>query len=283
MYSKFEYYQPQTISEAIEQMENSDGKVAVLNGGTDVIVRMNQGRCPDIMLDIKGISGLDKIEVRDDMIHIGALVRHIDLLENSLIQEKVPVLIEAVKTIGTPQVRNLGTLSGNICNSSPVADSFTALMILDAKVLICGKDYEREVSIAEFQTGPGKNVLNGKEIVKEIIVPVPKDNFVAHFEKLGPRKAADIAIVNVAVSMEIEEGICVNAKVALGAVAPKIIYAKSAQETLIGKKVDEINAQIVAQAAEDDATPISDFRSSKEYRNEMVSVLVERAIRNILE
>lgn len=278
MYKKFEYYEPKSISEAVELLKlNQDA--AILNGGTDVVVRLNQNNCAPVMINIKYLPGLDNIEKKEDGIHIGALVRHIEIMESRILEESVPVLVEAVKTIGTPQVRNRGTLSGNLCNASPVADSMGALQVLDAKIVICGVDGERTVPACEFQTGPGKTVVKTDELVKEIIIPFPKQHFYAKFEKLGPRKAADIAIVNVTAGMEIEDGTCKNPKVALGAVAPKVIRAEHLENYLKNKKTDDIDLEKAAKiAAYEDASPISDFRSSKEYRSEMVEVLTERAI-----
>lgn len=282
MYKKFEYYEPKSISEAIEVLKQNPS-ASILNGGTDVVVRLNQNNCAPVMVNIKYLSGLDKIEEKEDGMHIGALVRHIEIMENPILRESVPVLVEAVKTIGTPQVRNRGTLSGNLCNASPVADSMGALQVLDAKIVVCGVDVERIISACEFQTGPGKTVLKTDELVKEIVIPFPKKHFYAKFEKLGPRKAADIAIVNVTAGMETEDGICKNPKVALGAVAPKVIRAEHLEAYLKDKRLDEIDIEKAANiAAYDDASPISDFRSTKEYRTEMVEVLIERALSAML-
>lgn len=283
MYKKFEYHEPKSISEAVSLLEKYP-HAKILNGGTDVVVRLNQNICAPVMVNIKCLPELDRIEEKADGIHIGALIRHITISESQLLQEKVPTLVEAVNTIGTPQVRNRGTLSGNICNASPVADSMSALMILDATVIISGAGGERKVPISEFQTGPGKTVLNSSELVKEIVIPVPKKNFYGKFCKLGPRKTADIAIVNAAAGVIVSDGVCVDVRIALGAVAPKVIFAEHAQDFLKGKKLSQINIEKAAQiAASEDASPISDFRSSKEYRSEMVQVLVERALLEVIQ
>lgn len=277
----FHYHQPASLAEASTLLRQYNGAAAVLNGGTDVLVRKNKGICREHIVNIKMIPDLDYIRAEEKFIKIGALTKLAAVAENAQIRAYFPVLAQAVKSIGTPQIRNLGTLSGNLCNASPVADSAPALLALGASLRLQSMSGSRFVPLEAFHIGPGKTVLAVDELLTEICIPLPEPGFVASFGKIGPRKAADIAVVNAAVGLTFRDGVCAKAVVALGAVAPKPIRAATAEQALLGKTQTSLDAATVGALAARAATPISDVRGSLEYRREMVAVLAERALLHI--
>ena len=280
---KFSYHQPQSLNEACLLLQKLAGEATILNGGSDVAVRINQGLYKPHLVNIKFISALDYIKEDETGLRIGALSKLSAIAASPPVLKHFPVLVEAIKSIGTPQIRNLGTLSGNLCNASPVADSAPALLVLNARLTLQGVNGSREIALQDFHTGPGQTVLAAGELLTEIFIPWPSPGFSAVFGKHGPRKAADIAVVNVAMGLKFEEDICVSAMVALGAVAPTLIRARQTEAALTGQKRSEIDAAAAGALAAAEAKPISDIRGSLEYRREIVAVLVERSLLALLQ
>jgi len=283
MTSKIHYHQPSTLKEACALLQRLGPEAAVLNGGTDLVVRLNQGIYKKHFVNIKFIPGLDEIREEQGGIAVGAVAKLAAVAGHPLITSCCPVLAAAVREIGTPQVRNLGTLSGNLCNASPVADSAPALLVLGAVLRLIGPEGEREVPLAQFHTGPGLTVLGEGELLREIFIPTPPTGFRAAFAKLGPRKAADIAVVNAAVGFRVQAGRIAGAVVCLGAVAPTLIRSSHAEQALNNRALAEADPGLIGGLAVDDARPISDLRGSRQYRRDMAGVLVERALRSLKE
>lgn len=185
--------------------------------------------------------------------------------------------------IASTQIRAKGTLVGNICNSSPSNDSAPNLLAQGAKVNVQGVDGTRVIPIEEFFLGVRKTALKPGEIVTSVVIPPLKDNEKAAYLKFAVRKAMDLAIIGVAAKIKLENGICTDAKIALGAVAITPILAPKAAEVLIGKELTDEVIEEAAQAAMDSCSPISDIRASKEYRKAMIGVYTKRAIKQCLE
>ncbi|NWF93253.1 MAG: xanthine dehydrogenase family protein subunit M [Syntrophaceae bacterium] len=280
------YFRVKTPGEAVQILEELQGESRVIAGGTDLLARMRQeGFGVKALVDITCIPGLGEIRSEDGLIRLGAVATPKDLSQSSVLREKAFCLAQAASQIGTPQIRNLGTLGGNLCNASPAADLAPPLLIFEAKAKIAGGKGEREVPLDSFFTGPGQTVLNPSEILKEIIIPELRLDASATFLKLGRRKAADLALVSVAVllAMDRKERTCQLIRIGLGSVAPTPIRAKQAEAFLIGRRLDDRSIQEAAQSAMRESQPISDVRASSQYRREMVGVMVERAIRKCLE
>ena len=283
---KFTHLKPKTLQEAISLLSQYNGKSKIIAGGTELVNRMKEKLItPEYVIDITYIPGLDKIEydVKSGL-KIGALCPLIDIECSSLVKEKHDAFARAVHTIGSVQVRNLGTIGGNLCNASPSADSAPILIGLDARVRIFGPAGERVVELKDFFTGPGQTVLKSAEILVSIEVPNSPPRSAAVYMKQSLRRAMDLAVVGVAVVLSLApDDSLADIRIVLGAVAPTPIRAVKAEALIRGKKLDSGLIREAARLASDEAKPISDVRSSKEYRNDMVEVLTERALQQTLQ
>ncbi len=281
---KFEYLSPQTVQEACSLLSQHGDKAKVMAGGTDVLNVMKERIIkPEYVIGLRGISDLDYIEADADGIRIGALTTLTTLGNSSVVQEKFPCLAEVPGKMATVQIRNMGTLGGNLCNAAPSADTAPILICLGAKAKIVSADGERVVALEEFFTGPGATVLKAGEILAEIQVPNQPDNTAGAYFKMS-RVAVDLAIVGVAAVVSLDgKGACSDIKIALGAVAPTPIRAQKAEALIKGKTIDEALIEEAGKIASEEASPIDDVRGSAFYRTEIVNVFTKRAIRQALE
>lgn len=279
------YFAPRTMEEALSLLLEYQEQARVIAGGTDLLVQMKHGDIlPEYIINIRGIPEQDYI-IYDDRVglSIGTLATIHSLEDSPLIKEKFDVLAQAASKLGTPQIRNRATLAGNLCNAAPSAELAPALIVLGAKARIMGTAGERAVLIEDFFIGPGLTVLKPDEILAEIQVP----NLLPHsgqvYIKHTIRKALDLAIVGVAVIATLDGEVLSNVKIALGAVAPTPIRAKKAEEILTGKRLEDDLLEKAGLIAAEESSPISDVRSSADYRRKMVGVLVARAIKQAAE
>jgi carbon-monoxide dehydrogenase medium subunit len=279
------YFQPKTMEEAIQVLEAFQGESKVIAGGTDLLAQMRQGGFKvKTLLDITRLPGSDGIRLENGFLRLGILATHKQLSDFPLLRERAFCLAEAASQVGTPQIRNLGTLGGNLCNASPAADSAPPLLVLEATAKIVGKKGERDVPIGSFFIGPGQTILGPCEILKEVVIPELPEGISSTFQKLGRRKGADLALVSVAalLSLDRKEKTCRVIRIGLGSVAPTPIRAGETEKFLLGKRLDDDSIREAGQFAQRESRPISDVRGSAEYRKEMVRVLVERALRKCL-
>jgi carbon-monoxide dehydrogenase medium subunit len=282
---RFEYLNPQTIQEACSLLSQHGDKARVLAGGTDLLNGMKERVIkPEYIIGLRGISDLDYIETDADGIRIGAMTSITSLGNSKAIQETFPCLAEVPGKMATVQIRNMGTIGGNLCNAAPSADTAPILICLGAKAKIVGTDGERVVALEEFFTGPGETVLKAGEILAEIQVPNQPANTAGAYFKMS-RVAVDLAIVGVGavITLDGKDGSCSDVKIALGAVAPTPIRAKKAEAVIKGKKIEEDLIEEAGKIASEEASPIDDVRGSAFYRTEIVNVLTKRAIRKALE
>jgi carbon-monoxide dehydrogenase medium subunit len=278
---RFEYLTPKTIDEALSLLAQYKTRAKVIAGGTDVVPQLKRReiKAPQYIIDLKGIPGLDYIKY-DEVggLTIGALITIHAVEISSIIREKFSILFQAAQSMASPQVRNRGTIVGNICNAVPSADTATALLTLEAKLKLISQQGERMVNIEDFFTAPNQTVLADEEILQEIQIPSLPPHAKGVYLKLTPRRAMDLAIVGVAVVVIAENGLCNDIRIALGAVAPTPIRAKRAEGILKGQRFNEQVIEKAAQTAAEESKPIDDHRASAEYRREMVKVLTRRAI-----
>lgn len=281
---KFEYLETNTVEQACTLLSSYKDKSRIIAGGTDLLVSMKKGEIsPKYIINIKGIPGLEYIHPDGEFLKIGALTTLNDIEISPLVRERFPVLASACHQIGTPQIRNLGTIGGNLSNASPSADTAPSLIGLGAKVKIFGLDGERIIPLEEFFIGPGESVLQESEVLAEILVPYPSGHTKGVYLKLPARTAIDIASAGVAVivTLEPKSSNILDIKIVLGAVAPTPIRARRAEEIVKGKVIGEQLIQKAAQTAAEEAKPISDIRGSASYRKQMVKVLTDRALRQV--
>jgi carbon-monoxide dehydrogenase medium subunit len=273
-----EYFKPTTIKEAVELLLRYGEKGKLIAGGTDLLIAKD----PQIeaLIDITGL-GLSYIKSDSQGLRIGAATVFADI-ETSLALSTAPyyIIAKAAHKIGTPQIRNLGTIGGNICNAVPSADSASVLLVLDATLNISGPSGEKSMGITDFFKDVRKNALGEGELLTEIRVPTFPAYTGTVFIKKGRVAAADLSVVNVAVRLTMTpDNICQDVRIALGAVAPTPLRAKEAEAMLRGKKSQETLLEQVAACAAKETQPISDVRSSAEYRRTLSRVLVERALK----
>jgi CO/xanthine dehydrogenase FAD-binding subunit len=281
---KFNYLSPSTLDEALSLLTRHKGKARVIAGGTDFVPKLKRREigAPGYIIDLKAIPGLDNIEYDASGLSLGALVTIGAVETSAIIGEKFGILAQAARSMASPQVRNRGTMAGNICNAVPSADSAPALLTVGAKLKLISRKGERTVGIEEFFTGPSQTALADDEILQEIHIPHPPPNSRGVYLKLTPRRAMDLAIVGVAAVVTPQDGVCKDIRIALGAVAPTPIRAKKAEAILKGQKFDDELIEKAARAAAGQSRPIDDHRASADYRRDMVEVLVKRAIKQAI-
>jgi len=280
----FELFETERVDEAIELLSSYGRKARVLAGGLDLISKMRRWQInPEALVSIHKIRELEYIKSNgDEGIGLGALatLRSIEL--SPIIQNSYRLLYEAIHQIASVQVKTMGTAVGNLCVATPASDIAPPLMVLGANLKIRGPGEEKSVLLDQFYRGVDQTTLEPDEIVTEIRIPRVAPGSGGAFLKLS-HTAACIAKVNVAVMVTLAGGICKNAKIALGSVAPTVIRARRAEAILKGGVVDIETVRSAAKAAAGESTPMSDLRSSAEYREEMVEVLVRRGIEKALE
>ena len=276
---QFEYYAPRTIEEACSLLAKHREEAFPLAGGTDVLVKMKHRRIvPGFVVNLKNIPSLDVIEYDEDKgLRIGALVTIQSLKNSVVVRRHFKILAVAAGVESSVQIRNVATLGGNIANASPAADAPLALIALGASVVLTRVGGQREVSLEDFFLGPGKSVLQLGEIISEIRVPSPGTRTGGAYLKHSVRRT-DIAIVSVAVVIRLLEGVCKDARIALGSVGPTAFRAKGAEQCLNGYEINDELAGEAARAAMEESRPIDDIRGYAEYRAKTVFEITRQAI-----
>lgn len=263
----FNYHNPETVEEAVNLLDTLEN-VKVLAGGTDLIPKMKQRLFePSEIVNLKKIPELVGIKETEKGIWIGAATKLGEIEKSNLIQEKLPLQYLCTKTIGSVQIRNMGTLGGNVCNASPAADGALGLVTLQATAHITGVKGARDVLVEEFFVSPGKSVLGKDEIVTGFTVPIPEKGTGHHFISIG-RMALDISTISIAVTVTIKDGKVAASRISLGSVAPVPLRLPKVDEYILGK---ELTDELIVEAAEKVSAsikPINDIRATAEYRRE---------------
>lgn len=280
-----DYYNTTSVQEALELLDQYGEKARIVAGGTDIILELEHGQRTgvDVLIDISRIEVLDEIRIDGDTAHIGPLVTHNQVVGNATLLERALPLAIACWEVGAPQIRNRGTVAGNLITASPANDTITPLWAMGATVTLASiQAGERIVPLREFYTGVRRSVMRPDEMMVDISVPLLKANQRGVFFKLGLRKAQAISVVNTAVVLETDGETVIDATITLGSVAPTIIEVPDAA-LLKGQTLSHELVAQVAESAAATATPIDDVRGSAAYRTEMVRVLVARALRSLRE
>jgi carbon-monoxide dehydrogenase medium subunit len=278
---EFEYYRPRTLKEALELLDRYKEGAKILAGGTDLLVKMKKGLLkPRAIIDISLIDDLKFIGESDGSLVIGATTTLSDVESSDLVRKKAPVLAEAVAEMGSLQVRNRGTIGGNLCNASPAADTAPPLLVLDAQCEIMSSKERRLIHIQDFFVGPGLTILKPEEMLTRIFVPIPPTKRGMSFIKLGRRNAFTLSVVSAACAVKVNEtGEIEDVKLALGAVAPTPIRVREVEEKLKGIRITEkASIEKVLESVKDIVKPISDVRASATYRREMSYVIARRSL-----
>jgi aerobic carbon-monoxide dehydrogenase medium subunit len=276
---------PTTINAAVKLLAGKAGVARVLAGGTDLLVQMRTDRIsPDLIVDVKRIPSLRTISAKAGGFRIGAAVAGAELGEHKALRKVWPGVVEAANLIGSHQIQSRATLAGNLCNASPAADSVPALVAAGASVAVVGPRGKRAVAVEKIGVGPGKTSLKKGEIVEAILLPKRPPRSGDAYLRFIPRSEMDIAVVGVGVSLSLDaKGVCTAARVALGAVAERVLLVPDAARALIGSTVDAEALERLAAAASAACRPIDDKRGTKEFRIRIAGVLARRAAQTALK
>lgn len=277
----FDFLKPNTLEELVQIMKCGGEDVKILAGGTDLIPSIKAEKVhPKAIVSIAEIKELQKITVDPvEGLTFGCGVTLHELENNKSIQENYKALYEGIHSMASTQIRNMGTVVGNICNAVPSADTAPALIALDGEIHIKSFKGERTVKAEEFFTGVCTTVLKPEEIVSDIHIPAPRGDAKSKYTKFTVRRALELAMAGVAVRTEEKDGTFSNVRIALGAVAPTPKLAENAMELLEGKPISRALIEDAAvKASEDDSSPISDKRASEEYRREIVRICTRDAL-----
>jgi carbon-monoxide dehydrogenase medium subunit len=279
---RFEYLEARTLRQAVRMLQQHGPQARIVAGSTDFLVRWRAGFWhPDYVVNIQRIPGMGRVTFsRRNGLRLGALVTIQALEQHTAIRRHYPALAAAAASFAGVQVRNLATVGGNICNASPSGDMLPALLAYGAECRLSGPDGHRQVPLDQLFAGPGRTVLAPDEVLTEITLPPPPPGTGSLYIKHSPRGAMDIATVGVAsaVTVDRRSGVCADARIALGAVAPTPLRAYAAEEMLRGQELSAELLQAAADQAMSQASPIDDIRGTAHYRREMSGVLTRRTL-----
>jgi CO/xanthine dehydrogenase FAD-binding subunit len=272
------YSAPSTVEEAVRVLAGATGVAKILSGGTDLLVQLRSGRTkPDLIVDTKMIPGISRIEERDGGFVIGAATPAAVIGECEALVRAWPGVVEAANLIGSTQIQGRATLAGNVCNASPAADSVPALIAARATCVVAGSKGQREVPVESIVTGPGRTSLGRDEFIVEFRLPKRPPRSADAYLRFIPRTEMDIAVVGVGVNVTLDgAGVCTDARVVLGAVAPTAVLVDDAAKALIGRKLDDTALAGLDQAARRFCKPIDDKRGTIEYRIKVAGVMARR-------
>ena len=278
--SGFDYYAPESIPEAVALLKDLGDSAFVMAGGTDLLIKKKHGMiAPKAVVALKQIKGLDRISVGPKKgLHIGATALLADVAAHAGIRKNYPAVADAAKNTANVQIRNMGTVVGNLCNASPSADNAPSLLALGAALSIEGPLGGRTLALEDFFRGPGLTALEPAEIVTAVIVPPPTPQSGTAYVHLSARGKVDCSAVCVGAHVALEGRKVKRARLFVGACAPIPMRTPRAEKTLAGKIFTEKLALAAGEAASQEALPITDVRASRDYRNSMVAVMTHRAL-----
>lgn len=275
-----DYFEPRTLSEALSLLQKYGEQTKVIAGGTDVMVDIKYKEEPGGLINIKKIPGLSGIQENGGSLRIGPLTTIREIETSALVRDKLPVLWEASHQFASLQIRNTATIGGNICRASPSGETLSPLLVLEAKGKLAFSDGERTEPFTSFFQGPGKSSLGTKGLLTDIDIPYPAAGSRGVYLKHAVRGAMDIAMVGVAVLItpDAAKTTFQDVRIGLGAVAPTPVRAPKTEALLRGKPVTAALLKEAAAMAASESSPISDQRSSAEYRRWIVEALTRRGL-----
>ena len=270
-------YRAEDLDDLLQRMSRSDERPRVLAGGTDLLLKYPAAKEETIaLIDITQVDALMGIDEGSDGLRIGAAVSLSTLMESPVVVERFAALADGAGSVAGPQIRNLATLGGNVCNASPSADTIPPLLVAGAQAELRSVAGERSVPLDEFFIGPGQTVLEPGEILASFFLPWPREHSVASYTKVSPRQAMDLAVVGVSVALTRVDGELIT-RIALGAVAPVPLRATAAEDHVRSAgRLDQATAAEAGRLAEEAVSPIDDVRGSAGYRRAMVRRVVTR-------
>lgn len=281
MYDIKGYYEAVSVEEAVRLLAEKP-QLQLIAGGTDVLIKMHGGQLEEAeLLSLRQLKALENIQVRDDgTVAIGAMATFSMIFHHAMLKKLIPILTEAAVSMGGPQIRNIATIGGNVCNGATSADSASSLFALNARLKLQGQKGERVVPIREFYLGPGKVALNPGEILTEILI-APEDylGFGGQYIKFAMRNAMDIATLGVAAVCKVENGSFADVRIGLGVAGPTPLRCLEAEEYARGKRITVETLKEIGQLAVKASKARTSWRASKEYREHLVEELTQRALK----
>jgi carbon-monoxide dehydrogenase medium subunit len=270
---------PSSVDEAVKILAAAPGLAKPLAGGTDLLVQLRSGRLrPEMIVDTKRIPGLIGIREESDRFVVGASTPGVAIFEHAALKDAWPGIVVGVDLIGSEQIQGRASLAGNLCNASPAADSVPAVIAARATCVIAGPNGRREAPVEAIVVGPGQTSLAKGEFIVEFHIPKPKPHQADAYLRFIPRTEMDIAVVGCAVNVTLDgDGVCTDARVVLGAVAPTQLIVEPAAAALKGHRLDDQTLAALDLAAQRAAQPITDKRGTIEYRTKVAGVLARRA------
>jgi xanthine dehydrogenase FAD-binding subunit len=245
-------------------------------GGTDLLVAARRHGPCDVAL-LEGIPGLDGVDLRDGHVRLGAMAAHAELARHPLVRQYLPVLAQALAVLGSPLVRNMGTIGGNLASASPAGDTLPPLYVLDAQAEVSSREGVRRTPIGELILGPGRTALAPGRIITAVHVPLPPCGCLHHFEKVGRRDALAVAVASLAaLIVRDDDGRVVQARIAVGSVAPTVVRCHEAQACLLGRRLDREALAEAGEAVRRAVSPIDDIRATAAYRRKAAGNLLLR-------
>lgn len=281
------YHRPKSVSEALELLAAANGRARLVAGATDLAIQLKRGEVQlDALVDVTGIPDLARISVDGSKLKIGALVTHGEAAQSELLNELAPLLAEACSQVGSPQIRNVGTIAGNIVNAQPGADSIVALLALEARLTVVSLAGERQLPISQVCLSPGRSAIDPcNEMVTQVEFEIPLGDSGSSYQRLSQRQALSLPVVAVGtvVSVDSEEKRFKRARIAVGPVAPVPFRAEAAERSLQDAPLEMGLIDEAAALAARDANPRDSLRGGAAYRKHMVEVLVRRSLIRALE
>jgi carbon-monoxide dehydrogenase medium subunit len=279
---KFEYYQPETLPEAFQLMERHGTAARYIAGGTDILIRIKRKVIePSVLISLRGVGDLKGI-LANQGLSLGSMTLLREVEREPGIARDYPALSQAVGWLANPQIRNVATVGGNLCNAAPSADCAPPLLVLEATATVAGPGGERKVPLSDFFTGPGETCMGPSEVMTSLHIPRPEKGTGMASQKIG-RTAQDIAIANAAALLVMENGTCRKCRLAVGAVAPTPLRLTAVETEVEGREIGPDLLDHVKNLVQEAVRPITDVRSTQEYRRHISGVLVKKAIAMALE
>lgn len=273
-----QYHTPSSFDDAVAIAKDAKGVTRFLAGGTDVLVQLRADIVtPDVLIDVKKIDGVSEIAREGDGWCIGVAVTGAEMTEHDTLSSDWPGVVEAMDLVGSTQIQGRATLTGNLCNGSPAADSVPAMVAAEATVSVTGPNGARTVAVGDIPTGPGKTSLATGEMITSVHLPARGSNAGDAYLRFIPRTEMDIAVVGCAVNLQLDGKKITKARVALGAVAPTVLLVEDAAKAIIGTELDDAALEQLAAAASAACNPITDKRGTIEFRTHVAGVLARRA------
>ena len=286
MISPFDYKIPKTLQEACDLLWQAEGNAKIIAGGTDLVIGLRNGdQKPPFIIDITKMEELRKIEEKNGTVSVGAAVTHAEIASSSLVKKYGKVLSDATSEIGSPQIRNIGTIGGNIINASPAADTVPALIVLDAVGRVVSKEGEKEIPLVQLFKGPYETNLKPHEILVQVQFKKLPSGVRSSFVRLARREAMAIARMSVAIILQMEKGKdrIEDIRVSAGSITPTPQRMSDAEAILKGKSPDEGLLKMASRKVSETMIYQSGIRPSTSYKRPVVEALFIRAMRKVLE